>query len=293
MQSIALDEVNLWLTGGIGFAAGLLGSMLGIGGGFFMVPLLTLALRLPIHIAIASSLVAIVVTSSTAAITYTKAGLTNIKLGMLLETVTVPGAIIGALVAVILAPTILSITFGVVLIYAAYSMIASRPRVADAILLKGNVAETDDAYIDILSRHEDCQCKRNISQITGCTINHVPQGLAASFMAGIFSGLLGIGGGTIKVPAMTLIMKLPIKIAIATSSFMVGITATAGALIYFYHGYIYPIIVAPLIIGAFLGAKLGSELTQRATGTLLRYTFAAVISIIAVLMLLQCTIQSQ
>src|SRR4030042_3617129 len=118
-----LNEVNFWALGGVGLVAGLTGSMLGVGGGLIIVPILTLALHLPIKVAIASSLVAIVANSCTAAGLYTKSRLNNIRLGLLLETATTPGAIVGGLIAVVIAPSILSALLGLVLIYAAYTML--------------------------------------------------------------------------------------------------------------------------------------------------------------------------
>ncbi len=273
-----LNEVSLWALGGIGLFAGFLGSMLGVGGGFFIVPMLTLVLHLPIHIAIASSLVSIVATSCIAASIYIKNKLTNIKLGLLLETATTPGAIVGALVASFFASSVLSVLFGIMLIYLAYTMISQRH-----MLTKDNIDNATGADDHLTSSYYD----QNLGKAISYKVNHVPLGLGGSFFAGILASLLGIGGGIMKVPLMNLAMRVPIKAAIGTSSFMVAITATVGAIVYYFRGYVYPNVVAPLIIGVYLGALLGTQLTQRTAGAILRRVFGFILLAISILMFLR------
>jgi hypothetical protein len=261
--------------------------MLGVGGGPIIVPVLTLALGLPIHVAIGSSLIAIVANSCTAAGVYTKTRLTNVKLGLLLETTTTPGAIIGGLIAAVIAPAVLNVLFGLILIYTAYTMITRRYILYENALPKDSSAKPDKAADDLPSSLTASYHDQNLGKVVTYKVNHVPQGLVASFFAGVLSSLLGIGGGIIKVPVMSLIMGVPMKAAIATSTFMIAITTTVGALIYYYHGYIYPIVVAPLVIGAVIGARLGVELAQRARGILLRRIFGAFLLLVALLMFLR------
>ena len=282
-----LTEVNLWALSGIGLVAGLLGSMLGVGGGVFIVPMLTLALHIPIHIAIGSSLVAIVANSCISAYIYTKNRLTNVKLGLLLETTTTPGAIVGGLAAALLTSPVLNILFGTSLIYVAYSMVVRKPPVAEDIPLKDNSADPDNTLTNLSNRLTSSYYDQSSGKLVTYKVNHIPLGLGASFFAGILSSLLGIGGGIIKVPIMNLVMGLPIKATIGTSIFMIAITTTVGALTYYCNGYIYPIIVAPLVVGVSLGARLGVELTQRASGILLRRIFGAFLFIATILMFLQ------
>ncbi len=280
--------LNLWALGGTGLVAGLLGSALGVGGGVLIVPILTLALHLPIHVAIGSSLVAIVANSCTAAGIYTKARLTNVKLGLLLETATVPGAIIGGLAAAVIAPSILSALFGLVLLYVAYTMVVRRYLMSEDVLSADNSVAPDNTPNNLSSSLANSYYDQNLGKVVTYKVTHTPAGLGASFFAGVLSSLLGIGGGIIKVPAMNLVMGLPMKAAIATSAFMIAITTTVGALIYYYHGYIDPpFIVAPLIIGVVVGARLGVELTQRARGVLLRRIFGVFLFLVALLMFLK------
>ncbi len=282
-----LPEINLWALGGTGLVAGLLGSMLGVGGGFFIVPILTLAIHLPIKIAIGSSLVAIVATSCTAASIYTRNRLTNIRLGLLLETTTTPGAIIGGLVAAVIAPAILNVLFGLILVYTAYTMVARRYILYENVLPEDNPAKSDNTADNLSTSLTSSYHDQNLGKVVTYKVDHLPQGLGASFFAGFISSLLGVGGGIINVPVMNLAMGVPMKAAIATSSFIIAITATVGALIYHYYGHIYPFIVAPLIIGAVIGARLGVELSQRAKGLLLRRIFGAFLFLAALLMFLR------
>jgi len=281
-----LNELNLWALGGTGLVAGFLGSMLGVGGGPIIVPVLTLALGLPIHVAIGSSLVAIVANSCTAAGIYTQARLTNVKLGLLLETTTTPGAIVGGFIAAVIAPSILSALFGLILIYTAYTMITRRHFMSDDTQPDSHIAQpnsTDNLSSSLSNSYYD----QNLDKVVTYKVTHTPVGLGSSFFAGITSSLLGIGGGIVNVPVMHLVMGVPMKAAIATSTFIITITAAAGALIYYYHGYIYPIIIAPLVIGAVIGARLGAELAQRARGVLLRRIFGTFLFLVALLMFIR------
>lgn len=278
-----MNEVNLWALGGVGLVAGLLGSMLGVGGGILIVPILTLALHLPIKVAIASSLVAIVANSCTAAGMYTKARVTNIRLGLLLETTTTPGAIIGGFIAAVIAPSILSALFGLVLIYAAYIMITRQHLMYDDTQPDSHIVQnnsTDNLSTSLASSYYD----RNLDRVITYKVTRIPVGLGTSFFAGILSSLLGVGGGIVNVPVMHLVMGVPMKVAIATSAFIITITATAGALIYYYYGHIYPFIIAPLTIGVVIGSRIGVELTQRAGGIVLRRIFGALLIIVAAMM---------
>ena len=290
-RTTLLDELNLglnlWALGGTGLVAGLLGSALGVGGGVLIVPILTLAFHLPIHVAIGSSLVAIVANSCTAAGIYTKARLTNVKLGLLLETATIPGAIIGGLAVAVIAPSILSALFGLVLLYLACTMVVRRHLMSEDVLSADNSVAPDNTPNSLSGSLANSYYDQNLGKVVTYKVNHVPAGLGASFFAGVLSSLLGIGGGVIKVPVMNLVMGLPMKAAIATSAFMIAITATVGALIYHYYGNIYPFIVAPLVIGVVIGAILGVELAQRAGGILLRRIFGVFLFLAALLMFLK------
>lgn len=283
-----MGEISLWLQlGGVGLVGGLLGSMLGLGGGVFFVPLLTLVLNLPIHIAIGSSLVAIIANSITASSTHIKAQLTNIRLGMLLLTATTIGAVAGGFIAAVLTSPILTGFFGIALIGIGYSMIRRRQLAQEATSPRETAAGSGASPTSLGSSLTASYYDRSLNQVVTYHVSRVPQGWGINLLVGIASSLLGVGGGIINIPVMNLIMRVPIRAAMATNSFMVGITALAGACVYYYHGYIDPLTVAPIVVGSFIGALIGTQLVQRARSIILRQAFAIVMFILAVLMLLR------
>lgn len=282
-----LNDINLWALGGTGLVAGLLGSMLGVGGGFIIVPILTLALHLPIQVAVGSSLVAIVANACTAAGIYTKARLTNVKLGLLLETTTIPGAIIGGFAAAAIAPSILSALFGLVLIYVAYTMVTRRHFISADNQSDEHLVELNNIPQSLSNSLTDSFYDQNLDEVVTYKVNRTPAGLGAGFFAGVLSSLLGIGGGIIKVPVMHLVMGVPMKAAIATSTLMIALTAATGAFIYQYYGNLQPFIIAPLIIGIVIGSRIGVELTQRTRGVWLRRIFGVFLFLVAILMFLK------
>lgn len=268
------------------FFAGLLGSMLGIGGGLIIVPLLNLGFGYPLNEASGASLIAVIVTSSAGATYYVEQKIVNVRLGMLLEVFTVTGAILGAFASNVLAQvsvgqSSLRILLGMVLIYAAYYMTIRRRNTtshtqSDSSRREGLLGDVPGVYHD---------------EATGKDVNysasHVPRGLVAALGAGIISGLFGIGGGIVKVPAMILWMDVPTKVATATSNFMIGVTGTAGAAIYYTTGSVLPSIVAPVTIGVFAGAMLGSRLSARVKSLWLGRILAVVLIATAVELVLK------
>jgi uncharacterized membrane protein YfcA len=270
-------EANVWVLAGIGLAAGFTGSLLGLGGGIFVIPLLTLALGLPMQTAIGTSLIGVVATSSTASITYLRERLASIRLAVVLESVTTIGAVLGALLAVYLSQSLLAALFGGVLVYVACGMARGpRDERAEGQEAGGREGTLASAFYD-----------RSRDRVVSYRVRRLPAGMAASTAAGVVSGLLGVGGGIIKVPVMDLVMSVPVKAAIATSNLMVGITAVASAFIYFYRGYVHPETAAPVVIGICLGAWAGSKLAWRASGRSLRRVFVAILGTTAVMMFLR------
>lgn len=219
----------------LGMIAGAAGSLTGIGGGLIITPVLTLGFGVPIHQAIATSLCCVIATSSGAAASYIEQRLSDIRLGMTLELATTVGAISGSLVAALLSREALAVCFAVLLIYAGATMVRRS--------IGPETAQSGSA--------EPYQVKR------------LSLGLCGSGAAGVVSGMLGVGGGVIKVPMMYLVMGIPFKVATATSNFMIGVTAAASAFIYYARGDVRPLITAPTAVGVFLGAALGARLLRR------------------------------
>jgi uncharacterized membrane protein YfcA len=279
-------EVNIWILAGTGFAAGLLGSMLGVGGGFIIVPVLTLALGLPIQYAIGSSLVSIVINACTATSVYIRGHMTNLKLGLLLSCALVPGAVAGAFLAARLSSPVLTVIFGALMIYVAYLMMPKKQRrlTPEQVAAAKVVREKEHAPHAWL---DGCYYDPSVNEEIAYQVHRPMAGMVTGFFSGIISSLLGIGGGIINVPVMNQLMKVPLKATIATSSLLLCFTTMTGSLIYVFNGYVVPYIVAPLIISVYLGARLGSSLAHRSRSALLMWAFTIFLAITAVVMILK------
>ncbi|MEI8233425.1 MAG: sulfite exporter TauE/SafE family protein [Verrucomicrobiota bacterium] len=262
----------------ISVAAGLLGALVGVGGGVIVVPALTLLMGVDIRAAIAASIIAVIATSSGAASGYVRQRLTNLRLAMLLETATAAGALCGAFLAALISGRWLYLLFGLVLLYTAWSMSRKSPHAARTF--------PDDPWADRLGLHASYFDKALNRQIS-YRVSRTPWGLAVSYVAGVLSGLLGIGGGVLKVPVMNLAMGVPLKVCTATSNFMIGVTAATGAAVYFTRGDVQPFIAAPVAVGVLLGAKLGSRLLGHLHSHWIRNAFVVALLATSLQMLLK------
>jgi uncharacterized membrane protein YfcA len=254
-------------------SAGFVGSLTGLGGGVIIVPLLTIGLGVDIHYAIGTALISVIATSTGSAAAYVREGITNIRLGMLLEIATTIGALAGALLASFVNPNFIAILFGVVLIYSALNTLRRKTehhleksdRLAAALKLDSSYPTADGPV--------------------NYGMKNVGGGFAMMWIAGVLSALLGIGSGALKVLAMDTIMKVPFKVSTTTSNFMMGVTAAASAVIYLQRGYIVPNIAMPVLIGVLLGAIAGSKILVRSNPKKLRLFFAVIIMFMAVNMM--------
>ena len=258
-----------------GSVAGTFGAMLGLGGGVFLIPFLTLVFGLPMHQAIATSILAVIATSSAGAAMNVERQTVNLRLGMVLEIATVTGAILGGLTANVLSGYTLSRIFAVLLLVVAFLMIW-RTRLSDKSI-------DQDARGSFASSFKDDATGTVVSY----SARHIPLVLAVSLIAGNISGLLGVGGGIFKVPAMHMVGGIPIKAAAATSNFMIGVTAAASAFIYFAHGHLNPFVVSPAVLGVLGGSFLGVRINRRIHGTSLIWIFAIVLLLVSIKMLFQ------
>lgn len=261
----------------VAIGAGLFGALLGLGGGVILVPVLTLVLGIDIHYAIGASIVSVIATSSGAAAAYLRDGVTNIRVAMFLEIGTTIGAIVGAFIGGLLGGPGLFVIFGVVLLYSAYAMYRRR----DAELPTGVEMGPLANFLHLGSSYYDTALNQSVAY----NVRGARYGLPLMFIAGAVSGLLGIGSGILKVPAMDLAMKLPLKVSTATSNFMIGVTAAASAGVYFIRGDVNPFIAAPVAMGVLIGATLGTRLMMRTRSTIVRRVFIVVLLFVALQML--------
>jgi uncharacterized membrane protein YfcA len=247
-----------------GAATGLLGSMLGLGGGVFLVPLLTLALGVPIRVAIAASLISVMATAVASASVNLDRGLINLRLGLLLEVATASGALLGALVAAHLTQRQLFLTFAVTMSSMGLVMALRAGRrnviagVSDDVgALGGRLQEGEAVYFYRARR--------------------LPIGVFASLVAGAVSGLLGLGGGIVKVPILNTFCGIPIRVAAATSTFMIGITTAASAFLYYGRGEVVLPITAAIALGALPGSLVGARISDRVATRSLKVLMAVVL----------------
>jgi len=254
--------------------AGFLGALTGLGGGVVIVPLLALVFGVDLRYAIGASLVSVIATSSGAAAAYVKEGYSNIRLGMFLEIATTFGALSGAFVAVLVAPNLVAVVFGVALLLSAY--LSSRPRNEQA----------DPGPPDPLAMRLRLDSTYPTPQgPQPYHVHRVPLGWCLMFVAGILSGLLGIGSGAFKVLAMDQAMRIPFKVYTTTSNFMIGVTAAASAGVYLARGYIDPGLVMPVMLGVLVGSVLGARVLAVAEVKVLRLIFGVVILVLGVEMI--------
>lgn len=274
-RSMNLIELSAALGSGA-FVAGLLGSLTGLGGGVVIVPLLTLGFGVDLRYAIGASLVSVIATSSGAAIAYLREGYGNVRIGMLLEIATTVGASAGALVASNVPANAIAILFGIVLLSTVYS--ASRTRRADEI-------PTCSDPLAVRLRLEGAYPTEVGSR--RYFVQRVPLGFALMALAGLASGLLGIGSGALKVLAMDKAMGLPFKVSTTTSNFMIGVTAAASAGIYLTQGWIDPALAMPTVLGVLAGSLVGARILRTAKVRLLRRVFSGVLLLLGLEMLIE------
>ena len=258
----------------IAVLAGFLGSLVGLGGGIIITPALTILFGIDIKYAIGASIVAVIATSSGSAIAFVKDHVSNMRVGMLLEIFTTAGGVVGALMAGIFSSKLLYIFFSLILLNSFYGMLKKT-----GLINKGKREEDkveNDKYADkykLNSTYYDKATGKTVKY----NVTNVPQGSLVMFGAGFASGLLGIGSGAFKVVALDTYMKLPIKVSTATSNFMMGVTATASALIYFFNGTINPVVAAPIAIGTLIGSRTGAKVMQRLDAKYIRYIFLPIL----------------
>lgn len=255
-------------------AAGLVGALTGLGGGVIIVPMLTLLFKVDIQYAVGAALVSVIATSSGAAAAYVKEGYSNVRIGMFLEVATTLGALAGAYLALVVSGASIAIIFGFVLLGSAYLSFRSRQETnalgpPDPLATRLRMNGTYPTAGGMQSYHP----------------RRVPFAWAVMFVAGVLSGLLGIGSGALKVLALDQIMRLPFKVSTTTSNFMIGVTAAASAGIYLNRGYIDPGLAMPVMLGVLIGATLGARLLTVARVSLLRIVFTVVLIALAVQMI--------
>ncbi|RLF00323.1 MAG: sulfite exporter TauE/SafE family protein [Thermoprotei archaeon] len=279
MEALILLEILLAIIP-VGFIA----ALMGIGGGVLIIPILTAFFHIGIKEAIAVSIVTVVATSITGGSRYLKQGIANVRLGVFLELSTALGAIVGAFATILAPPYVLYLILSVLLFYLSFVQITTSKVEAEKIKHKGFARVEEDGVARALQLsgkyYDTAEGKDVVYRVTGTF-----KGLVASLVAGICSGMLGIGGGVLKVPVMNQLMNIPMKVAIATSKFMISITASTGAIIYILLGFVNFELMAPTALGVIIGALLGTMVMNRVKAEKLKILFGLLLIYFAYLML--------
>jgi uncharacterized membrane protein YfcA len=252
--------------------AGLIGALAGVGGGILVIPALTIGFGVDIHLAVGASIVSVIATSSGAASAYVRDRMTNMRIGMFLELATTTGAVCGALLAAVVAPAFLYLLLGVVLLGSA-GMQVSR-------LGEETPPADPPSALAIRLRLTDSYPDRKLGREVPYSARRIPLGFVLMWVAGVVSGLLGIGSGVLKVLAMDGAMRLPMKVGSATSNFMIGVTAAASAGIYLARGDVDPLIAGPVALGVLTGAVVGARLIQHISNRSVRLIFLPVLVVV-------------
>ena len=291
---MTIVELSLVLFG-VSILAGVLGSLLGLGGGFVVVPVLTLVFHLDIRLAIGTSIVAVAATSSAGAARNVTESITNLRVATFLALATTLGAVTGALLAGVFDARFLFALFGIVLAVSGVQMVRKRriPVAKDPIPAMATIGvavaftegvDRGGALADRLALHSAYFDEAEGLEVPYVVVN-TGLGLGLMYLAGALSGLLGIGSGVLKVPAMDLAMHIPMKVSTATSNLLIGLTAAASAVVYFARGDIDPLIAGPVAIGVLLGATQGSKWLAGMRSDRLRVLFVSVLGVVAVQMI--------
>ena len=257
----------------LGLCSGIFGALFGLGGGVIFVPILLFIVDEPTQ-AVAISLIGIIAGSVGASTVLVKEGMSNVRLGLLLEITTCIGAIAGAVIATYLDSVVLMVLFAVIIVYSAFRMIINPERIVEP--TEGSEGTMTFTFNDESTGNE-----------VKYDVQNIRSGMALCTVAGALSSMTGIGGGAVKVPLMNIHMHIPMKAASSTSSYMIGITAFSGAITYFFAGQVLLLEAAGVAIGAFAGSLIGAHLARRISSGHLRKYFSVVLFIMAAIVLLQ------
>ncbi|MGB9728430.1 MAG: sulfite exporter TauE/SafE family protein [Thermoprotei archaeon] len=263
----------------VAIIAGLIGSVFGVGGGIILVPLLVFIFNIPIRVAAGISIVSIIATSLMGSSVYLKNEITNVKIGAILQAAMSTGSIIGALISVYTSEEIISLAFSFMLFYASYMMIRSAQSSDKELNTSEGIAsklKLDGTFLD-----------KSEGRIVNYGVKNLVQGFFISILGGMIAGMLGVGGGLINVPVISMLMGAPIKVAIATSNFIIGITAVSGSIVYFIRGLVNPLIVAPVVIGIVIGAFIGANYMPKIRNITLKRLFSLYLIYTAVRLILR------
>jgi len=252
-----------------GAIAGCLGSLLGIGGGVFLVPFLNAILGFPFEIARAVSLMTVIATSSAVSAGTAGRNTINLRLGMVLEVASATGGLLAGITVERMSKGTLSLVFAIVTALIASLMVTR--------LEKRNVLQADVDTGALGGRFYEEESGREVAY----RVKRLPLGMFASLLAGAVSGTLGIGGGILKVPVLNAWCGVPLRAAAATSALMIGVTAAASVPLFYARGQVDPPIAAAAVLGVLAGSRAGFWFGGRARAKWLKLLMACVLAAVS------------
>jgi uncharacterized protein len=251
---------------GAGAVAGALGAVLGLGGGVFLVPLLNTVFGLPFNVASGVGLMTVIATSSVVSSGSAGRRPVNLRLGMVLQIASSAGGLLGGVYVARLPPHALYIMFAAVTSAIAAITVSRLDRRNVILDHAADPGPFGGRFFEEESGQEVVYRTRNL-----------PVALAVSLVGGSISGLLGIGGGILQVPALNAWCGVPLRAAAATSAVMIGVTAVASAPIYYARGNVVPPLAAAAVVGVLIGSRLGFRFGDRARAKWLKLLMAGVL----------------
>jgi uncharacterized membrane protein YfcA len=269
----------------VAILAGLVGSMVGVGGGILVVPALTIGFGVPIEYAIGASIISTIATSSAAASAYVRDRITNLRIGMFLEVGSVLGSIVGVITTLHFVRSGLSwiifIVFGLVLFFSAYNVLHNARMEQRGESMVNTEPNALAGRLNLRGEYKD----KSLHKTIGYVATRIPAGFVVIFFAGVLSGLLGVGGGVLKVLGMDTMMRLPFKVSTTTSNFMIGVTATASTEILYVGGFVNVLLAAPVALGVVVGSLMGARVLVRSKPSSIRVLFIAILLVFGVEMI--------
>ncbi|MGD0177403.1 MAG: sulfite exporter TauE/SafE family protein [Candidatus Bathyarchaeia archaeon] len=260
----------------ISVLAGFLGALTGLGGGSIMIPILV-AFEVPLKYAIAASMVTIIATSSGSAASYVRERITNVKAAFYLEMFTIIGAIIGATITSFIQPRFLYFFFAAFLLTSFLGLSGHLSEEFPTRIKQDKFSR----WLELKGSYYDEAAKKKVNY----KMKNALLGGPGMMIAGLAAGMLGIGAGAFKVSIHELILKMPSKVSSTTSNFIIGITALAGASVYFASGLLFLGLAAPMAVGTTSGALVAGRILNHLPNRMVRYLFLIVVVVLIIQML--------
>ncbi|MGQ4892706.1 MAG: sulfite exporter TauE/SafE family protein [Candidatus Njordarchaeia archaeon] len=237
--------------------AGFIGSLLGLGGGIIMVPVLDIVFNFDIKAAAATSIIGVVGTSMISSSTYIDKKITNIKLALTLTISSIFGSFIGMYTIINLESGFIRVLFGLLLAYSAYYILKKQELGKKGVLRKVEEAKSWEEKLSS-GYYDEAE-----GAFVEYDVKSVKIAMVLMFLSGFSASLFGVGGGVVNVPVLAIVVGVPLKVAVATSTLIILFSATTSSLLQLKFGYTVPWAAGTLFLGTITGARVGSKIMNK------------------------------